>query len=173
MQLLVNNAGIASPVRGDMLELKEEDFDLVLDVNLKGSFFLSQAIAREMTLSRDDLFRSIVFISSVSAELASIERSEYCISKSALSMAAKLFALRLADEGIAVYELRPGIIETDMTSRVREGYTGRIQGGLVPQRRWGTPRDVGRAVAALARGDFAFSTGQSFYVDGGLGLARL
>lgn len=180
----VNNAGIAPSVRADLLEMSPESWDSVLATNLRGPFFLSQYVARRMIESRatdagpgQGLSRRaaghLVFVTSVSSELASIARGEYCVSKAGLSMAAKLFAARLANEEIVVTEIRPGIIETDMTSGVREKYDRLMEAGLVPQHRWGTPEDVGRAVAAIARGDLDFSTGSVLYVDGGLTLGRL
>ena len=175
LDILVNNAGIGSPRRGDMLEVTPEAFDLVMGVNLRGTFFLSQRAASWMVAHpRGDGFRrSVVNIGSVSAEMASPERSEYCLSKAGLAMATRLLALRLADEGISVFEIRPGIIRTDMTAAVADEYDRRIAGGLSPIRRWGEPVDVARAAAALVRGDFAFATGSVVHVDGGLSIQRL
>lgn len=168
IDLLVNNAGIASPKRGDLLEVAEENWDTVLETNLKGPFFLSQAVARGMIERRDRLVRPmILFITSISAETPSILRGDYCVSKSGLAMVSELLAHRLAPHGIAVHEIRPGIIKTDMTAGVTETYDRLIAEGLTPIRRWGTPEDVGRAVAALAGGSFPFSTGDVFHVDGG------
>ena len=173
---LVNNAGRAPRVRADLLEATEESFDEVLRTNLQGPYFLSQAIARDQVeRRRADLSfaASITFITSVSAGMASPNRGEYCVSKAGLSMAARLFAVRLAEHGIPVYEVRPGIVATDMTAGVRETYDRRIAGGLVPERRWGQPDDVGRVVAALVRGDFPYATGTVINVDGGLSVPRL
>lgn len=176
VNVLVNNAGVAPTRRSDLLEATEESFDRLMSINLKGPYFLTQAIAREMIARRetDASFRSsIVFVTSVSATLASPERGEYCVSKAGLSMAAQLWAVRLAPQGIPVYEVRPGVIRTDMTSGVTEKYDRLIEGGLIPQNRWGTPEDVGRAVSALVRGDFRYSTGQVVLVDGGMTLGSL
>ncbi|MDE0390742.1 MAG: 3-ketoacyl-ACP reductase [Rhodospirillales bacterium] len=175
LDVLVNNAGIGSPRRGDLLLLTPEHFDRVMGVNLRGTFFLSQRAAAWMAAHpRGDGFRrAIVTIGSVSAEMASPERGEYCISKAGLAMATKLLALRLADEGISVFEIRPGIIRTDMTAAVADVYDRRIAEGLSPIRRWGEPADVARATAALVRGDFAFATGSVVHVDGGLSIQRL
>jgi NAD(P)-dependent dehydrogenase (short-subunit alcohol dehydrogenase family) len=173
---LVNNAGRAPRVRADVLDAHEESFEELIRTNLQGPYFLTQAIAREQVKRRqsDPSFRAaIVFITSVSAELASTNRGDYCVSKAGLSMAARLFAARLAGHAIPVYEVRPGIIETDMTATVRELYDRRIADGLVPEGRWGTPEDVGRVVAALLRGDAPYATGSVITVDGGLSLPRL
>jgi 3-oxoacyl-[acyl-carrier protein] reductase len=173
---LVNNAGRAPRVRADLLEATEESFEEVLRTNLQGPYFLTQAVARDMVARRrthPDFTAAIVFVTSVSAEMASTARGEYCVSKAGLAMATTLFAARLADQGISVFEVRPGIIETDMTAAVRELYDRRIAEGLVPERRWGMPEDVGRAVAALVRGDFPHATGTVVHVDGGLSLSRL
>lgn len=176
LDLLVNNAGIAPDKRVDLLEASTESFDRLLDVNLKGPFFLSQLVARwmiEQKQSVPDYTPAIVNISSVSAYAASPERAEYCVSKAGLAMMTKVFAARLADEGINVYEIRPGIIATDMTAGVKEKYDQKIADGLTPISRWGTPEDVGRAVAAIAAGSFPFSTGEVINVDGGFHLRRL
>jgi NAD(P)-dependent dehydrogenase (short-subunit alcohol dehydrogenase family) len=173
---LVNNAGRAPRLRADLLEATEASFDELLRTNLQGPYFLTQAIARDQVARRraDRSFAaSIVFITSVSAEMASPNRGEYCVSKAGLSMAARLFAARLAGDGIPVYEVRPGIIATDMTAGVRDTYDRRIADGLVPQGRWGQPDDVGRAVAALVRGDLPYATGTVIHIDGGLSLPRL
>lgn len=173
---LVNNAGRAPTVRADLLEATEDSFEEVLGANLRGPYFLTQAIARDQVEQRriDPSFRaSIVFVTSVSAAMASPSRGEYCVSKAGLSMAARLFALRLAEHGIPVYEVRPGIVATDMTAGVREHYDRRIADGLVPDGRWGQPDDVGRAVAALVRGDVPYATGTIVHVDGGLSIPRL
>jgi NAD(P)-dependent dehydrogenase (short-subunit alcohol dehydrogenase family) len=176
VNLLVNNAGVAPLERRDILEATEESFDRVLGTNLRGPYFLTQAIARDMVAARlaDPGFAaSIVFVTSISSTVASTDRGEYCVSKAGLSMAAQLWAVRLAEHGIGVYEVRPGVIRTDMTSGVTEKYDRLIAEGLIPQNRWGQPDDVGRAVAALARGDLGYSTGQVIMVDGGMTLDRL
>jgi len=173
---LVNNAGRAPRVRADLLAASEESFEEMLRANLQGPYFLTQAIARAQAERRraDPSFEArIVFVTSVSAEMASPNRGEYCVSKAGLSMAAKLFAARLADDGVPVYEVRPGIIDTDMTAPVRDAYDERIAEGLVPERRWGQPDDVGRVVAALLRGDAPYATGTVIHVDGGLSIPRL
>ena len=173
---LVNNAGRAPRVRADLLDATEESFEEVLRTNLQGPYFLTQTIARDQVERRrtDPSFEAcLVFITSVSAEMASPNRGEYCVSKAGLSMAARLFAARLAEHGIPVFEVRPGIIATDMTAAVRESYDRRIADGLVPERRWGGPDDVGRAVAALVRGDVPYATGTVIHVDGGLSIPRL
>lgn len=172
----VNNAGVAPLVRADVLELEPESWDRVLDINLRGPFFVTQAVARRMldtTRPDSDLAPILVFITSVSSSFASVNRAEYCVSKAGLSMVAQLFAARLAEAGLLVYEVRPGIIATDMTDAVHQVYSDRIAAGLTPIRRWGQPEDVGRAVAALAGGSLRFSTGEVIHVDGGLGLRRL
>jgi 3-oxoacyl-[acyl-carrier protein] reductase len=173
---LVNNAGRGPRVRADLLDAAEDSFEELLRANLQGPYFLTQAIARHQVAERsaDPSFTaSIVFVTSVSADMASPNRGEYCVSKAGLSMAARLFASRLAEHGIPVYEVRPGIIATDMTAGVRELYDRRIADGLVPEGRWGRPEDVGRAVAALVRGDVPYATGSIINVDGGLSLPRL
>ncbi len=172
----VNNAGVAPEARLDLLEMTPESWDRVMGINLRGPFFLTQAVARSMMeLGRAGVIRDpqIIFITSVSSTFASVNRGEYCVSKAGLSMVAQLFASRLADEGIAVFEVRPGIIATDMTAAVHDAYDRRIADGLLPIRRWGTPQDVGRAVAALASGALPYSTGEVLHVDGGLHLRRL
>ena len=177
LDLLVNNAGIAPAVRMDILEATEESFDRVLSVNLRGTFFMCQLASNLMIscLSRNipDYAPKIVNISSMSAYTSSTSRGEYCVSKAGISMATALFADRLSEYGICVYEIRPGIIATDMTSAVTEKYDRLIDGGITPIRRWGTPEDIGRAVRAIAGGAFAFSTGEVFNVDGGFHLRRL
>ncbi len=172
LDLLVNNAGVAPAERKDILEASRESFDRVLRINLRGPYFLTQAAARFM-METGAGGKSIVFITSMSASVASVNRGEYCISKAGLSMASMLWATRLATEGIPVYEVRPGIIRTDMTAGVAAKYDELIAGGLTLQKRWGTPQDVGRAVAMLARGDLPYSTGQVIQVDGGLTVLRL
>ena len=170
---LVNNAGVGSPARGDLLDVSAAAFDSVLDINLRGTFFLTQGVARHMAQSECAFPRSVVTVSSVSAEMASIERGEYCVSKSALAMVTKLFALRLAPLGIGVFEIRPGVIRTPMTDAVSAKYEQRIADGLVPMGRWGYPEDVARAVAAVGSGRMAFATGSVINVDGALSIARL
>jgi NAD(P)-dependent dehydrogenase (short-subunit alcohol dehydrogenase family) len=176
LHVLVNNAGIAPKVRADILEAGEESFDDLIRVNLKGPYFLTQAAARWMIDQRaaDAAFRGcIVNITSISATVASVNRGDYCLTKAALGMSSQLWSVRLAEYGIPVYEVRPGVIKTDMTAGVTAKYDALIAQGLVPQNRWGFPDDVGRAVASLARGDFPYSTGQVLMVDGGLTLQRL
>ena len=175
LDVLVNNAGVVWPQRGDMLAATPEAFDRVMGVNLRGTFFLSQCVANWMVAHpRDDGFRrTIVSIGSVSAEMATPQRSEYCISKAGLAMTTKLLALRLADEGVSVFEVRPGIIRTEMTASVKDKYDRAIADGLSPIRRWGEPADVARTTAALVSGDFAFATGSVVHVDGGLSIQRL
>ncbi len=172
----VNNAGVAPEVRLDLLETTPESWDRVVSTNLRGPFFLTQAVSRTMIpLASSGVVSDphIIFITSISSRFASVSRGEYCVSKAGLSMVVQLFATRLADHGIRVHEVRPGIIATAMTGAVRELYDRRIADGLSPIRRWGTPTDVGRAVAALASGAFPFSTGEVIQVDGGLHLPRL
>ena len=173
---LVNNAGRAPRLRADLLEASEDSFEELMQTNLQGPYFLTQELSRDMVARRqaDAAFRaSIVFVTSVSADMASPNRGEYCVSKAGLAMAVKLFATRLAPHGIPVYEVRPGIIETDMTAGVRELYAERIAAGLVPAGRWGTAADVGHAVAALVSGQLGFATGSILHVDGGLQIPRL
>jgi NAD(P)-dependent dehydrogenase (short-subunit alcohol dehydrogenase family) len=172
---LVNNAGMGAVARGDVLDLLPENFDRVMAVNLRGTIFLTQAVVRWMLAhpAGEGRPRSIVHVTSVSAALASPERLDYCISKAGLAMWSKGLALRLAPEGIAVFDVRPGIIRTDMTAGVAGAYDRRIKEGLVPARRWGEGRDVAGVVAALASGDFAFATGSVVDVDGGLGIPKL
>jgi NAD(P)-dependent dehydrogenase (short-subunit alcohol dehydrogenase family) len=176
LNVLVNNAGIAPPERNDILKASENSFDKVISTNLKGTYFLTQAVANWMVeqKSADKYFEgSIVNVTSISSTLASTNRGEYCISKAGLSMASQLFAVRLAEYDIPVFEVRPGIIDTDMTSGVKEKYDKLINEGLTLQKRWGLPDDVGKAVAALASRSFPYSTGQVIMVDGGLTIPRL
>jgi len=176
INLLVNNAGVAPKVRADLLETSEDSYDHVMDTNLRGVFFLTQAFARDMVAAKqaDPTFNAaIITITSISATVVSINRGEYCIAKAGLSMLSQLFATRLGPDGIPVYEVRPGVIKTDMTAGVTEKYDKLISGGLCVQPRWGFPEDVGKAVAALARGEMPFSTGQVIMVDGGLTIPRL
>ena len=170
---LVQNAGVAARVRGDMLDITPENFDWIMGINLRGGLFLAQAVARQMLASPETHYRSITFITSVSAQMASPERADYCISKAAAAMAAQALALRLAPHGIGVFELRPGIVETGMTAAVKDKYTARIADGLVPAGRWGQPADIGRVVVPLVSGEFAFATGAVIPVDGGLSIERL
>lgn len=176
LDALVNNAGMAPRARADILEATEESFDEVLAVNLKGPYFLSQVVARHWLAhpepSRLPGGHKLIFVSSMSAEQVSVNRGEYCISKAGLAMVTKLWAARLAAEGVQVFELRPGIMATDMTAGAREKYDRLIAEGRVPQGRWGTPEDVGSAVSALLKGHFPFSTGDVFNIDGGVHLQR-
>ena len=177
LDALINNAGIAPRERADLPEAKEEIFDEVLSVNLKGPYFLSQIAARNW-LSSPGKSRlpggyKLIFVTSISADTASVNRGEYCISKAGLAMAAQLWATRLAADGVQVLELRPGVMATDMTAGVKEKYDRLIGEGLVPQKRWGRPEDVGLACRAICRGDFPFSTGDVIYLDGGFHLRRL
>lgn len=176
INLLVNNAGVAPKVRADLLETSEESYDRVIDTNLKGAFFLTQAVARDMVAAKqaDSMFAgAIVNITSISATVVSINRGEYCIAKAGFAMLSQLFAARLGGDGIPVYEVRPGVIKTDMTAGVTEKYNKLIADGLFVQPRWGLPEDIGKVVASLARGDFPYSTGQVIIVDGGMTIPRL
>ncbi len=176
LDILVNNAGVGPRERNDILDATEESYDWVMGINLKGPYFLTQAAARWMIEQQDeaeDRFQTIINIGSISATVASTNRGEYCISKTGIGMATQLWAARLGEEGIPVYEVRPGITRSDMTSGVTEKYDRLIEDGLLVQPRWGEPEDVGKAVAMLARGDLPYSTGQVVMVDGGLTLDRL
>ena len=176
LHVLVNNAGVAPKERKDILEASEESFEWVFRVNAHGPYFLTQAIANwmiEQKRASSGYSGCIINISSISATVASINRGEYCISKAAIAMASLLWATRLAEFEIPVYEVRPGIIETDMTAGVRPKYDALIEQGLLLQKRWGTPQDVGKAVAMLARGDLPYSTGQVVVLDGGMTVSRL
>jgi NAD(P)-dependent dehydrogenase (short-subunit alcohol dehydrogenase family) len=181
LDLLVNNAGVAPEVRADLLEATEESFDRLIATNLKGPYFLTQQVAKWMLEDRPSPERErpdhprgkIVFVSSISAYTASVNRGDYCVSKAGVSMLVRLFAARLAAHGIGVFEIRPGIIATDMTGPVRAKYDALIAAGLTPIRRWGTPEDVGRAVAGIARDLLPFSTGEVINVDGGFHLRQL
>lgn len=176
LDLLVNNAGVGPLERRDYLETTPESFDRVVGVNLRGTFFLTQRVSRHLVEQVDHrraIRPAIVFITSISADTSSTSRAEYCVSKAGLSQLARLCADRLAPHRIAVYEVRPGLIATDMTAPVKNKYDEAIAAGVVPQARWGEPEDVGRAVAALARGDFAYSTGGVFEVSGGMNIKRL
>lgn len=169
----VANAGVPAKLRGDMLDLTSENFDHALGINLRGNFFLAQAVARSMVGRRSSHYRSMTFITSVSAGMVSVERAEYCISKAGASMMVSLFAARLAPLGIGVFELRPGIIETEMTAGVKDKYSARIEAGLVPAGRWGQPADIGKVIVPIATGQMAFATGTVIPVDGGLSIPRL
>jgi NAD(P)-dependent dehydrogenase (short-subunit alcohol dehydrogenase family) len=170
---LVNNAGVSVLNRGDLLDVGEESWDRCLDINLKGTFFLTQAVARRMLARDAPGHRSIVTISSISAEVVSTSRGEYCIAKAGLSMLTRLFALRLAEAGIGVYEVRPGIIRTAMTEGSAARLDQLIADGISPIRRWGEPADVAAAVAVLAEGRLPFTVGQVVTVDGGLTFKAL
>jgi NAD(P)-dependent dehydrogenase (short-subunit alcohol dehydrogenase family) len=176
LNLLVNNAGVAPLVRSDILETSEESYDRVMGINLKGAFFLTQKVAGHMISQKkaDPGYQALIInISSVSATVASTNRGEYCISKAGLSMVTRLWAVRLGEYGIPVFEIQPGIIETDMTGAVKERYTKQINDGLCLQKRWGTPEDVGKVVVAMASGTMSYSTGQVVMVDGGMTIPRL
>lgn len=178
IDLLVNNAGVAPSARADLLEADEESFDRLIAINVKGPYFLTQAFSRFWIERLKNRIPSsprprVVTISSISAYTASINRGDYCISKAALSMLTPLFATRLAEYGIHAYEIRPGIIATDMTGPVKEKYDKLIGEGLTPITRWGTPEDIGRAVTTIAENRFPFSTGEVINVDGGFHLRRL
>ncbi len=173
---LVNNAGVAPNVRADLMEAGEESFDRLIAINTKGPYFLTQAIARQMQKQHeaDASWRgSVVFVTSVSATVASINRGDYCLSKAALAMAVKLWATRLAEMNVGVYEVRPGVIKTDMTAGVTSKYDALLEEGLAVERRWGLPEDVGRAVSPLACGRMSYATGSVLHVDGGLTIPRL
>ena len=177
LDALVNNAGIAPRMRADITQTSQDSFREVLRTNLEGPFFLTQSVARYW-LRRKPACRlphgfTVIFNSSISADTASINRAEYCISKAGVGMASHLWAVRLAEEGIHVFELRPGIMATEMTSGVKEKYDRLMKQGLVPQGRWGQPEDVGRAVGAILKGDLPYSTGSVIYIDGGFHLRRL
>jgi NAD(P)-dependent dehydrogenase (short-subunit alcohol dehydrogenase family) len=176
LNVLVNNAGVAPKKRVDVLELDEEGFDYVMDINLKGTFFLSQDIGRRMIAQKTvtpSFEGCIITITSISAEVASLNRGEYCMAKAGLGMMTKLLAARLGEVGIPVYEVRPGIIDTDMTAGVKEKYDRLIREGLTIEKRWGKPEDIGKIVAALAEGEIPYATGQVICADGGMGIRRL
>jgi 3-oxoacyl-[acyl-carrier protein] reductase len=178
LDCLVNNAGISVRSRGDLLDVTPESYDTVMAVNLRGPFFLTQAIARRMLAAPPGARalshpRSIISVSSVNAEIISPDRGEYCLSKTGIAMMTKLYAVRLAEAGIGVFEIRPGIIRTDMTAVRQERYDALIAEGISPVRRWGEGADIGEVAAALASGTFHFSTGETVHVDGGLHLHRL
>jgi NAD(P)-dependent dehydrogenase (short-subunit alcohol dehydrogenase family) len=176
IDILVNNAGVAPLQRADLIDMTEESYDRVMNINLKGPVFFAQKIAKEMIWLKQQIqgYRPvIVFVTSVSAKMTSANRTEYCISKAGLSMASAVFADRLSKDDIRVFEVRPGIIQTDMTIKIKEKYDKLIQEGLVPQKRWGQPEDIGKAVASIARGDWDFSTGMIFEISGGLNIHKL
>jgi 3-oxoacyl-[acyl-carrier protein] reductase len=176
INVLVNNAGIAPPKRFDLLEATPEIYDVVMDTNLKGPYFLTQLVARQMVkqkMSDRQIPCCIINISSVSATVASVNRGEYCISKAGITMATRLWAVRLSEYDIPVYEIRPGIIKTDMTTGVAEKYNRLLEEGLCLQKRWGTPQDVGKVAVAMANGSMPYSTGQVVMVDGGMTIPRL
>jgi 3-oxoacyl-[acyl-carrier protein] reductase len=177
LDALINNAGMAPRARADITEATEESYDEVMGVNLKGPYFLSQFAAQHWLKlpgqSRLPGGYKLIFITSISANTASVNRGEYCLSKAGLAMACQLWATRLANDGVQVHEIRPGIMETDMTAGVKEKYDRLIAEGLVPQKRWGKPEDVGLAVEAILKGHFPYSTGEVIYVDGGSHLRRL
>ena len=173
IEVLVNNAGVAPEVRADLLEATEESFERVMAINLKGPFFLTQKVAQAMAAAGSASGRMVINIGSISAEVASINRGDYCMSKAAVAMATQLWAVRLAEFGIGVYEIRPGVIHTDMTRGVSSRYDALIEDGLTLQPRWGEPEDVARAVRMLVQEDLAYSTGQVLRVDGGMCVRRL
>jgi len=176
LNFLINNAGVAPRVRADVLEVAEEDFDHLMDINLRGTFFLTQQVANwmvELKKESPNQDFSMVTITSVSARLASTNRAAYCMAKSGLSMMNQLFAVKLAEFGIPVFEIQPGVIETDMTEKVKDIYEERIQKGLTLEPRMGKPEDIGKLVAALLRGDLSYTTGQIIAVDGGMMVGRL
>jgi NAD(P)-dependent dehydrogenase (short-subunit alcohol dehydrogenase family) len=175
LHVLVNNAGVAPKERKDILQTSEESFDRLMATNLKSTYFLTQQVANWMIAQKKEdasFTGSIINISSVSATVASVNRGEYCVSKAGISMVTQLFAVRLGEFDIPVYEVRPGVIYTDMTAGVKEKYDILIEEGLTVQKRWGYPEDVGKAVSALALGNFPYSTGQVIMVDGGITLPR-
>jgi 3-oxoacyl-[acyl-carrier protein] reductase len=176
LHVLVNNAGVAPRDRRDILEATEESYDFVMGINLKGPYFLTQLAATwmvEQKQAQADYWGCIINVSSISATVVSVNRGEYCLSKAGVSMATQLWAARLAEFDLPVYEVRPGVIATDMTAGVTERYDKVIADGGIPIRRWGQPEDVGKAVAALAGGAFAYTTGQVVMVDGGMTIPQL
>jgi 3-oxoacyl-[acyl-carrier protein] reductase len=177
LDALVNNAGIAPKQRADILDASEDSFAELMRVNLQGPYFLTQAVARHWLQAEYKPLQPqgfcVVFVGSISAHTVSVSRGEYCVSKAGLGMATQLWSTRLAEHGIPVYEVRPGIMKTDMTAAVTEKYDALIADGLVPQKRWGTPADIGQGVASLLRGNFPFSTGTVIDIDGGFHLRRL
>ncbi|TWT72739.1 3-oxoacyl-[acyl-carrier-protein] reductase FabG [Posidoniimonas polymericola] len=176
LDVLVNNAGVAPDVRADLLDASPESFDRLISINLRGPYFLTQAVAKWMIEQRQqDAERqpTIVNVSSISAVVASTNRGDYCISKAGVGMATQLWAARLGEHGIPVYEVRPGVIRTDMTAGVTDKYDKLISEGLTVEPRWGLPEDIGRAVATLASGGLSYATGNVLYIDGGLTSQRL
>jgi NAD(P)-dependent dehydrogenase (short-subunit alcohol dehydrogenase family) len=176
LNVLVNNAGAAPSVRSDILDLSEENYEKIMKINLQGPYFLTQAVAKWMIEQKKmapEFTTSVINITSISSETASINRGEYCISKAGLSMATKLWAVRLSEFDIPVYEVRPGIILTDMTSGVKDKYDKLISEGILLQKRWGTTEDVAKTVVTLAEGNMPYSTGQIINVDGGFSISRL
>jgi NAD(P)-dependent dehydrogenase (short-subunit alcohol dehydrogenase family) len=177
LDVLVNNAGVAPDVRADILDAGEESFDRLISINLKGPYFLTQLAAKWMIKQRQSAGEKwrgcVINLSSVSATVASVNRGDYCITKAGIAMTTMLWAARLQEFGIDVYEIRPGIISTDMTAGVTEKYDKLIAAGLTIEKRWGTPEDVGRAAAALARGEIPYATGQVLHIDGGMTISRL
>ncbi len=176
IQVLVNNAGVAPKNRKDLLEIEEGDYDFVMDINLKGTFFLSQLVAKQMIQEKNrnnEFNASIINISSISSQVASISRAEYCISKSGMSMLTKLLAVKMSEVDIPVYEVQPGVIATDMTSSVLNKYQQLIENGLTLEKRLGKPDDIGKIVNALASGQLPYATGQVITADGGLMIGRL
>jgi 3-oxoacyl-[acyl-carrier protein] reductase len=176
IDILVNNAGVAPLQRDDLLDMTEESYDRVMNINLKGPVFFAQKIAKEMIWLKQQITGYkpiIIFMTSVSSVRSSTNRAEYCLSKAGLSMASTVFADRLSKEDIRVFEVRPGIIQTDMTVKLKDKYNKMISEGFVPEERWGFPEDIGKAVASLARGDWDFSTGMVFEISGGLNIHKL
>lgn len=174
LDVLVNNAGIAPRVRADILEETEESYDEVMSTNLKGPHFLTQQVAKWMIeQGPSETHRAIINVSSISATVASVDRASYCLSKAGVAMATRLWAVRLAEFGIGVYEIRPGIVATDMTKGVQQKYDTLIESGLLLEKRWGQPEDVGRAASFLARGELPYATGAVLVLDGGLTVERL
>ncbi|MDQ2079618.1 3-ketoacyl-ACP reductase [Xanthobacteraceae bacterium Astr-EGSB] len=174
VECLVNNAGVSVKARGDLLDVSPESFDRCLDINTRGTFFFTQAVARRMAAAAPpaDVHRSIVFVTSSNAVMASVERGEYCLSKTALSMAAKLFAIRMAKHGVGVYEVQPGLIMTEMTAPSKAKYDKLIAEGMLTEPRWGEPGDVARVVRSMAAGLLPYTAAQAVRVDGGLMLGR-
>ena len=176
IDILVNNAGVAPLQRDDLLDMTEESYNRVMNINLKGPVFFAQKIAKEMIWLKQQITGykpTIIFMTSVSSVWSSTNRAEYCLSKAGLSMASTVFADRLSKEDIRVFEVRPGIIQTDMTVKMKDKYNKMISEGFVPEERWGFPEDIGKAVASLARGDWDFSTGMVFEISGGLNIHKL
>ena len=176
LNILINNAGIAPRERKDILEATEESYDYVLNINLRGPYFLTQAVANHMIAQRkkdSSQFCCIINVSSISASVVSTNRGEYCISKAGIAMATKLWAARLGEYDIPVYEIQPGVIKTDMTVGVQEKYDNLFKQGLAVQQRWGTPEDVGKVAVSMCQGNMPYSTGQVVMVDGGMSIPRL